>query len=317
MADAQFEVVYNGEAVQNGEMDVRALAPSLLALADLFQESNRVLNGDRAGVSVSVRAEFTPGSFHIDLTLAQSLYEQAKQLVLGKEVSDAKKLIETIFYFVGIPVTGGVGLFRLIRGLRNKQPANITYVDNRVQLFIDGAVVEAHEDAYRLWLDERVRRAAGEFVRPLDRTGIESVEARYGDLVETIRREEREAFESGAAGSVTENGTSGTDLSNTRVALLKIVKLSFEKQQKWRFSDGSAAFNASITDQQFISRLDARQEGFYSGDVLKVMLSTSQALTPKGGITSHYTIDSVIEHLPAPRQSGIFEGPESKPPTTP
>ena len=308
-ADEQFEVVFEGEAVKNGEMDVRALAPSLLALADLFQESNRVLNGDRAGVSVSVRAEFAPGSFHIDLTIAQNLYEQAKQLILGKEISDAKKLIETIFYFVGLPVSGGVGLFKLIRGMQNKKPASVTYIDNRVQLFFDGRVVEAHEDAYRLWLDDRVLRAAGEFVRPLDRDGIDSVEARYGNLTETIRRAEREVFELPDQGAM-ESSSSGTDdLSSTRVALLKVVKLSFEKNQKWRFSDGSAAFNASITDQQFISRLNAREEGFYSGDVLKVMLSTSQALNLKGGISTHYTIDRVIEHLAAPRQSDIFDGP--------
>lgn len=73
--------------------------------------------------------------------------------------------------------------------------------------------------------------------------------------------------------------------------------MSFVPSQKWRCSDGTAVFNASIPDKEFLSRLDARQEGFYSGDALRVILKMDQELNASGNITSHYSIDRVIEHL--------------------
>ena len=108
---AEFSVAYDGPAVQDGSMDVKELAPALLALGTLCEDANRLLNSDRAKVAVRVQA-MQPGSFHVSLDVLQHI-----TTVLGKEgVESAKSILELL----GLIVGGGgiIGVLKLIRLLR-------------------------------------------------------------------------------------------------------------------------------------------------------------------------------------------------------
>lgn len=68
-ARSDLSLVYDGPALTAGTMNVRELAPALLAFSALFQEANRVVNPTLPEVSLEIRAT-SPSSFHIDLQLA-------------------------------------------------------------------------------------------------------------------------------------------------------------------------------------------------------------------------------------------------------
>ena len=69
---AELHVVYDGDAVRSGSMDVKELAPALLSIGALCEEANRTLNGDRAQITVNVRAGFERGSFEVTLEILQT-----------------------------------------------------------------------------------------------------------------------------------------------------------------------------------------------------------------------------------------------------
>jgi hypothetical protein len=55
MNTAQFSIYFDGPALREGTMDVRDLAPAMLALGDMLEHANRVVNGPEVTVSVRVK----------------------------------------------------------------------------------------------------------------------------------------------------------------------------------------------------------------------------------------------------------------------
>lgn len=80
---SRFHLVYDGPALDEHRMDVRALAPALLAMGDLVERANMILNGEQVKVSVDVHASFKAGSFGIDMELAKAFGRKYSILQAG------------------------------------------------------------------------------------------------------------------------------------------------------------------------------------------------------------------------------------------
>ena len=80
MSQSKFSVAYDGESLKNGAMDVRDLAPALLAVGELFNEANSILNGKSAEVKVNVTATGL-GSFEVFLEVDLSYISQLLTLM--------------------------------------------------------------------------------------------------------------------------------------------------------------------------------------------------------------------------------------------
>ena len=126
MSDANFSLIFEGPAVENGEIDVQDLAPSLMALGELLQAANAELNGERARVAVKLRAT-RKGSFEVDLSVVQSLAAQAVTLLdalAGHKdgIAAANELADVILKVGGTVVGTGGGLLALLKWLRGRKP---------------------------------------------------------------------------------------------------------------------------------------------------------------------------------------------------
>ena len=118
--EVEFSVSYEGDALAQNTMDVRDLAPALLALGQSFERANSLFNGDRASISLRIRAT-KPGSFEIGLFLQQVL-EGATDVLSGDLMVSAFVLKELL---IGGGDKGVIGLLQFLKHLGGKKPQQI------------------------------------------------------------------------------------------------------------------------------------------------------------------------------------------------
>jgi hypothetical protein len=173
MADIAFDVQYDGPVLRSHEMDVRSLAPSLLAFADLFQEMNQAQHPFSPAVTVNVRAT-SEGLFLVELSLA---YRDARSILTSDDAIAAANLT-ALLSFTGLLVSYVVKKWRspithtsVVDDAESSRPAV------RIE-FEDGSSIEIPTQVVELERNISVKRSLNELVRPLHADGIESLRIR-------------------------------------------------------------------------------------------------------------------------------------------
>lgn len=303
MSRASLKIAFDGPAIHNGTMDVRDLAPALLAVGHLCEEANRVLNGNSIQATVLVRSDFQRGSFEINLDLVQSLLAQMKSFLVGEDATAAAALLT----FIGAGSSGFIGLFALIKKLRGRRPDRVTILaDGTVRLEVGEQVVITTKEAVELYRDLAVRRAAADAVKPLEKTGIESIRfGQKGQEPEVITKEDVLFF-------IAPSPDEEKIIEDERRAAYTIVSISFKEGNKWRLHDGQNGILVTIADEDFLKRVNENEITFAKGDIL-VCRVLMQQWRVADGLRTEYTVLEVIEHKSAARQLHLpFDAPEKE-----
>lgn len=291
----RFNVVYDGPALAEHRMDVRDLAPALVAMADLFAAANKVLNGDAADVRVEVKGSFRAGSFNIELIFAQQFLAQLRDMFAGTSAT-AVSNAWTILGLVGY--VGGRGIIGLLRALRGRRVHRIESLGENVRIWITASEsIEVEDQVVRLWRSQSVRIALQKTLSPLEREGITSFGiVRDAQIELAIDDAELPTFEPS-----TSEGEVVTDHVVRKVLLIESVV--FKDGNKWRVHDGQYPFFASLEDETFVARINAG-ERFGKGDVLVVDLRQIQTVEA-GALKTENHIVKVLEHR-APLQQNLL-----------
>ena len=304
MSEANFSLKFEGPAVDDGEIDVQDLAPSLLALGHLIQAANAELNGNSAQVAVKVKTTRS-GSFEVDMAVVQSIVEQAATLldVLSGHkdgIAAANTLADVILKVggaaVGAVATTGGGLFALLKWLRGRKPEKIEPTGGDVNVHIGDTVFVTNRQTILLAENREVREQARKLVGILEKKGIESLSV-CRDMATTLTIESSEVpcFD-------VPDGTEEMLEESERRMWLQIDSLSFKEGNKWRMTDGGEPFYAILEDVDFIDRIAKGEVSFSKADTLHCLVREAQSRTAKGQLKKERTIIQVIEHRPGARQ---------------
>ena len=311
--DESFTITYDGPALAANRMDVRQLAPALIALADAVQATHSVAAPLEAPPGLQISAT-QPGSFSVDLLLrdAADLAGGAVDLLTSPQVG-------AVGAAMGI---SGVSLFGLlgwgIRVVKRRHASPVIGDPEPVQVrpgwvrltFSDQTILEVPSQAVELAGNLAFRQAMSGVVEPLRQPGVDSLALTQDKRpVESITKDDLPAF---GAPVVEEELLS----DSTREVVLRLLTVSFVTGNKWKVSDGARDLWVSFKDLGFVQRVDTNQEAFRAGDLLRCSLRSQQWRKPNGDLRVDDSVVQVLHHEVGPRQAPLpFVDPNAAEPS--
>lgn len=304
---ASFQIAYAGDALEAGIMDVRELAPAMLGLADLVEETATVTLGAKASVRLDVRAT-GHGSFVVDFQLVLEMAELARDIFASDNYGAVNEVL-AVLGLGGVSELSRRGYMWLRKRLAGKTVEKVEEISGSgpsvamegVRITTtDGTVFEASKAALTLARSPRAREATAKLLEPLERPGIDSlimgpdVQAPEGreEAVE-IRKEEALRIRGSSESTYVE-----TVADNVTERALTIQTPSFKEDVKWRVTDGASSYLVSMSDAGFVERVYNGEVSLNAKDILRVQLRVHQYRTEDGSLRTEYEVVRVLEHIP-------------------
>lgn len=299
---SKVRIAYDGVALENGSMDVRDLAPALIAFSDLVKRANRLI-GNEQPVRLMLKADdIKKGSFDVNLELVYSTLEQAKLFTGMSEDVGLKALVEVL----GLIYGGGKGVFWLIQQIKGKKITQINDSDpDKVIVVLNNDTrLETTAKVVNVFMDHQARKSIEAVVAPVNRQGIDSFEIRNPEKYEDknpslkVTKDDLGSFEAPELAKGEEE-----DIVNIQEMFVQIVSIVFDEKQKWRFSDGECVFWANVEDEEFWKGIESGALAFRSGDKLKVKCEIRQYIDPKtNNPTTERKVLKVLKIIERPTQ---------------
>jgi len=103
MQKLDFNIYYEGEKFEDGKIDVKELAPSLLALGEILEEANKVVNKDKADLKIYIKADFQKKCFKVNLSLESNIVQDIKNMLGIKDNLSLQELVELVGFIEKYP----------------------------------------------------------------------------------------------------------------------------------------------------------------------------------------------------------------------
>ncbi|MFC1873674.1 hypothetical protein ACFLYX_00035 [Chloroflexota bacterium] len=157
-------------------------------------------------------------------------------------------------------------------------------------------------DVARLYNDKPTRDNIETVIRPILKRGIETVKFKgNNEEIESIQKAEAKFFNSGdyEVDTVAEHIIPRQQL--------QITSLIFNKEGKWRLSDGANIHWYSMDDQTFVAEIQQGKR-FGKDDILVCEVMLTQQLEETGKLKMDYAVKQVLKHINPGQQLKLPNG---------
>ena len=302
MKKMHFNLLYSGEALDNHEISARNLSDALIAMDGLLSESNKILNGEKVKVCITVKASFKSGSFGIDFAIVQSFIDTALSVLGGtQQIYDAKTILGILLGGGGL-AGGAVGFVELLKLLKGQRSTKITAKeDGSFIIYIGDKYIKVEKEVMELYKNHVIRQNFEKLVAPIKQEGIDSVSfIKDKKVVSEINKSERAYFD--CPKFLNEK------CSESRYEVgVTVIRPYFKEDKKWYVDDGQSSFYVVIEDEVFLRKIDEHKEVFGKGDILRVIMRKEQYYTEtESKLKSEHFIEKVIDKIQPPIQNALF-----------
>lgn len=276
-------------------MDVTLLGPSIMALGELCQEANHVLNGEKTAVRVLLHADIKGNCVTLRFEVIQSAWEAVKALIEQKDVATSKEILD----WLGILIPGGGGIWGLIKFLQWKkdraEKSTVIKQENGKNVVIvniegDNNSVTLPEQVYALSKSTKVVQALKRVVAPITKeNGIEEAVFIH-DQKEQTKVDQAGASDLMQAG--VEDEINEPQIFTAHIIVYAPVLDKAAKKSKFHFQNQITTVDISETK---IAEDAVKRGGVTCGDTYKVKMEMIERKTAAGGYVSDYKVKEVLE----------------------
>ena len=302
MSTTNFQLIYDGKALENHEINPRDLSIALNAINDLFTNADRIVNKGKTKAEIKVKASFETGCFKINFSSSQSILEQTRGLFISDEVVAILNAGELLGLIFGT----ATGLICLIKFLKGKKPDKIQENEDKFfSIWKDGKTLKFEKEVMELYKDYKLRKSFEDLVSPLIKDGIDDLAIKeYGkeDYLCQITKDEKDWF------LCPDSKEEEIDQPKVFETYISIINLSFKEGNKWFVNDGNESFYIIVEDKNFLKRIDDSMVKFSKGDLLKIKIRKVQFYNfDKKSLRSEYFVEKVLEHKTPSRTADLFD----------
>ena len=285
----QFTINFDGEAVQNHEMDVADFARSLMGLSDLFEATNKKLNNNDAHTSLKIQAT-TEGSFEVVLVLIQQVASQMSSIPIT--------IRDLVF--------GEYSLISVIKWLKGEKIQEVKevshdYYDVEIKK-ADGSEFKAKKEVITMLKDPDTRKAIQDFMSPAESQGIDSIKISDDKTIFTeITKSEVKYF------AIPDKSSKDDEILKEKgKGWFTILSPDFEDGHKWKVSDGNSKFYVSFEDEKFIDDVQNKRISFGKDDMILCAYIKYQYHDSTAKLKTEYTVTKVLDRRSGAKQLDLM-----------